>query len=377
MTDLSKLPSKTSNTHLIKSANHQQHTNPTISSAQETISASCAKQNEIIPQNIPQRKNIPFDTQKTLTAVQVENTKQSQNPISNTLINKSVNNPSKSFKVSSDNDDNQVHPNIKLPTDPKKDEMKQDTENPVKSKFSISKSPEGNSSYLQSNESTDNDNTELQTEIKLPINEKEDTKKSDIESPNQSKSLSIIKDDTINSDMTDSSKLPSKTNNTNLITSANLQQHTNPTISSAQETISVSGAKENEIIPQNILQQENIPSDTQKTLTAVQLENTTQYQNPLSNTEIPVKSKISNPKSPEGNSSYLQSNEFNDNDNTELQTESKLPTNEKRNKKVSDKETPNQSKNLSPKRPLKKRSNTRITISRTNKVPEAKKKRTY
>ena len=85
--------------------------------------------------------------------------------------------------------------------------------------------------------------------------------------------------------------------------------------------------------------------------------------NPLSNTQIPVKSKISNPKSPEGNSSYLKSNKSTDSDNTELQTELKLPTNEKRNKKVSDKETPNQSKSLSRKRPLKKRSSTRITIS--------------
>ena len=62
-----------------------------------------------------------------------------------------------------------------------------------------------------------------------------------------------------------------------------------------QETISVSvsGAKQNEIISQNIPQQKNIPSDTQKTLPAVQVENTKQSQNPISNTEIPVKSKIS------------------------------------------------------------------------------------
>ena len=93
-------------------------------------------------------------------------------------------------------------------------------------------------------------------------------------------------------------------------------------------------------------------------------------------TDNPVKSKISIPKSSECNSSNLKSNESNDNDNTELQTELKLPTNEKQNKKVSDIETPNQSKSLSPKRPLKKRSSTRITISRTNKVPESK-KQTY
>ena len=178
------------------------------------------------------------------------------------MINKSVNNPSKSFKVSSDNDDNQVHPNIKLPTDSKKDEMKQDTEIPVKSKISIPKSPEGNSSYLKSNEPTDN-----------------------------------------------------------------LHQHTNLMISSAQKTISASCAKQNEIISQNIPQQKNIPFDTQKTLTAVQVENSNKYQNPLSNNKIPVKSRISNPKSPEGNSYYLKSNRSTVNDNTELQTMLKLPTN--------------------------------------------------
>ena len=36
------------------------------------------------------------------------------------------------------------------------------TENQVKTKISNSNSPEGNSSYLQLNKSTDNDNTELQ-----------------------------------------------------------------------------------------------------------------------------------------------------------------------------------------------------------------------
>ena len=116
------------------------------------------------------------------------------------------------FKVSTINDDNQVHPNIELPTDPKTDKMKQDTENPVKSKISNSKSPEGNSSYLQSNESTDNDKTELQTEINLPTYEEDVTKQSDIQKPNQSKSLSIIKDETINTDVSDSSKLPNLNN---------------------------------------------------------------------------------------------------------------------------------------------------------------------
>ena len=42
-----------------------------------------------------------------------------------------------------------------------------ETENQVKSKIWNSKSPEGNSSYLQFNESTDNDNTDLQTELKI------------------------------------------------------------------------------------------------------------------------------------------------------------------------------------------------------------------
>ena len=177
---------------MIKYDNLQQHTNTTISSGQETISVSDAKQNEIISQNILQQKNIPFDTQKTITAVQVQNTKESQNPISNTLINKSVNNLSKSNKVSSNNDDNQLHPNVELPTDPKKNEMKQDTEILVKSKISIPKSSKYNSSNLQSNQPTDNDNTELQIELKVPTNEKEDTKKSDIETPNQSKKTYLL-----------------------------------------------------------------------------------------------------------------------------------------------------------------------------------------
>ena len=45
--------------------------------------------------------------------------------------------------------------------------MIQNTDNPDKSKISSSKSPEGNSSYLQFNESTDNDKTKLQTELKI------------------------------------------------------------------------------------------------------------------------------------------------------------------------------------------------------------------
>ena len=119
VTDLSKVPSKTSTTHLIKSDNLKQHTNPTSSLAQDTISSSGAKQNESISQNIPKITKILFDTQKPLNTIQVENTKQSQNHISNTLINKSVNNQSKSNKELTINDDNQVHPNIKLKTDPK------------------------------------------------------------------------------------------------------------------------------------------------------------------------------------------------------------------------------------------------------------------
>ena len=168
------------------------------------------------------------------------------------MINKSVNNQSKSNKEWTINDDDQVHPNIKLPTDPKKDEMKQDTDNPDKSKISIPKSSKYNSSYLQSNEYTDNDNTELQTELKLPTNEEDVTKKSDIEKPNQSKSLSIKKDDSINTKLSDSSKLPRKNSTTHLIKSPNFKQHTNPTSSLAQDKISVSGAKQNESISQNI-----------------------------------------------------------------------------------------------------------------------------
>ena len=77
----------------------------------------------------------------------------------------SLNNQSKSNKESTSNDDNQVHPNIELKTDPKTDKMIQDTDNPDKSKISNSKSPEGNSSYLQFNESIGNDNTDLQTDL--------------------------------------------------------------------------------------------------------------------------------------------------------------------------------------------------------------------
>ena len=126
------------------------------------------------------------------------------------------------------------------------------TENQVKSKISNSKSSEGNSYYLKYNESTDNDKKELQTELKLSTNGEVNLKKSDIEKLNQSKSLSIIKDETINSDVTDLSKVPSKTSNTHLIKSPNFQQHTNPTISSVQDTISASFAKQNESISQNI-----------------------------------------------------------------------------------------------------------------------------
>ena len=79
----------------------------------------------------------------------------------------SLNNQSKSNTESTINDDNQVHPNIELKTDPKTDKMIQDIDNPDKSKISNSKSQEGNSSYLQFNESTDNDNTDLQTELKI------------------------------------------------------------------------------------------------------------------------------------------------------------------------------------------------------------------
>ena len=81
-------------------------------------------------------------------------------------------------------------------------------DNPDNSKITNSKSQEGNSSYLQLNESTDNDNTNLPTELKLPTNEEDITKKSDIEKPNPSKSVSIKKDDIINTKLSDSSKIP-------------------------------------------------------------------------------------------------------------------------------------------------------------------------
>ena len=90
--------------------------------------------------------------------------------------------------------------------------MIQDMDNPDKSKISNSKSQEGNSSYLQLNKSTDNENTEVQTELKLPTTEEDVTKKSNIGSPNHSKNLSIIKDETINTHMSHSSKLPSLNN---------------------------------------------------------------------------------------------------------------------------------------------------------------------
>ena len=272
---------------MIKSPNLKQHKNPTISLEQDTISASDAKQNESISQNIPKVTKIPFDTQNPLTSIQVENTKQSQNPISNTLINKSVNNQSKSNKVSTINDDNQVHPNIELPTDPKKDEMKQDTDNPDKSKISIPKSSKYNSSYLQSNEYTDNDNTELQTELKLPTNEEDIMKKSNIESPTQSKSVSIIKDDTINTDVSDSSKLPSLNN----------QSKSNKELT--------------------------INHDNQVHLN-IKLKTNPKTDKMIQDMDNPDKSKILNSKSPEGNSSYLQLNESTDNYNTEVQNRVKI-----------------------------------------------------
>ena len=127
----------------------------------------------------------------------------------------SLNNQSKSNIESTFNDDNQVHPNIKLKTDPKTDKMIQDMDNPDKSKISNSKSPEGNSSYLQFNESIDD-------------------------------GLSIIKDESINAKLSDLSKLTSKKSNTYLIKSSNLKQHTNPTSSLEQNTISASGPMQNE-----------------------------------------------------------------------------------------------------------------------------------
>ena len=105
-----------------------------------------------------------------------------------------------------------LHPNIELKTDPKTDKMKQDMNNPDKSKITNLKSPEGNSSYLQLNKSTDNENTELPTELKLPTTEEDVMKKSNIGSPNQSKRVSIIKDKSIYTDVSDSSKLPSLNN---------------------------------------------------------------------------------------------------------------------------------------------------------------------
>ena len=150
------------------------------------------------------------------------------------------------------------------------------TENQVKSKISNSKSPEGNSSYLQFNEYTDNDNTELQTELKLFTNDKDVTKKSNIESPNQSISVSIIKDETINTDVSDSSKLPSLNNQSK---------------SNKELTIN----HDNQVHP-------NIELNTDpKTDKMIQ------------DMDNPDKSKISNSNSPEGNSSYLQFNKSTDN----------------------------------------------------------------
>ena len=87
----------------------------------------------------------------------------------------SLNNQSKSNNESTINDDNQVYPNIELKTDPKTDQMIQDTDNLDNPKFRI---------------------RNLQKVINLIFNS--------MNLP-QSKSLSIIKDETINTDISDSS----------------------------------------------------------------------------------------------------------------------------------------------------------------------------
>ena len=53
-----------------------------------------------------------------------------------------------------------------------------------------------------------------------------------------------------------------------MIKSPNLKQYTNPTSSLEQNTISASGANQNESIPQNIPKKKN-PFDTQKSLTTI------------------------------------------------------------------------------------------------------------
>ena len=181
-----------------------------------------------------------------------------------------------------------------------------ETENQVKSKIWNSKSPEGNSSYLQFNESTDNDRTKLQTELNLSTNDKDVTKKSNIEISNQSKSLSIIKDETINTDVSDSSKLPSLNNQ-----------------SKSNKELTINHDKQ--VHP-------NIERNTDPKTDII-----------IQDTDNSDKSKISNSKSPKGNSSYLQFNESIDNENTEVQTELKLPTNEEDVTKKSDIEKPNHS----------------------------------
>ena len=74
----------------------------------------------------------------------------------------SLNYQSQSNKELTINHDKQVHPNIERNTDPKTYIIIQDTDNSDKSIILNSKCLEGNSSYLQLNKSTDNDNTELQ-----------------------------------------------------------------------------------------------------------------------------------------------------------------------------------------------------------------------
>ena len=81
---------------------------------------------------------------------------------------------------------------------------------------------------------------------------KKTLQRNQIQKPNHSISDSIKKDDIINTKLSDSSKLPSKNSNTHLIKSPDLKQDTNPTSSLEQNTISASGAMENESIPQNI-----------------------------------------------------------------------------------------------------------------------------
>ena len=179
-----------------------------------------------------------------------------------------------------------------------------------KSKISIPKSPERSSSKLKSNEYTDNDNNDLQTELKLSTNEEVVPNKSNIENPNQSKSLSIKKNYIINTKLSDSSKLPSLNNQSK---------------SNKESTIN----DDNQVHPN------------------IELKTDPKTDKMIQDMDNPDKFKISNSKSPEGNSSYLQFNESTDNDNTELQTELKLSTNEEVVPNKSDIENPNQSKSLS------------------------------